>query len=123
MKIKKVTWEELGRRYIKGFNRLKYKVNSYKVSYRPSHDLNHFKLECTFIANLIHLRKQDVTYVALTCVGFFMLAGPSDDAETLVFRMAGNLTDLDDLPQEWYHAALDELYSNYEEKLKDKKEG
>jgi len=122
VKVKRTIWGEIKKRYISGFNAIKYKNVVYDVEYRPSFRLaDGIKLPANYIVVLIHLRKKDITYAAITCRGWLGMFGPFDSDSAIVLRCEGYINDIKLLPEEEYIAALSELYDSYEEKMKERR--
>ena len=124
VKKKMTTYGEIFNRYIRGFNFLKYKVGAWGVSFRPACTLAHYKVPYDYEVDLIHLKKLDCTYAAITCQGAFgsCFGRPFHDNECLVLRFDGQIDKYEDIPEEILTAALSELYEIHEEKMHEKKE-
>ena len=124
VKRKMTTYEEVFNRSIRGFNFLKYKVSAWSVSFRPACTLAHFKMSYDYEVDLIHLKKLNYTYAAITCQGAFgsCFGRPFRDDECLVLRLEGQISTYEDIPDEILTAALSELYEIHEEKMHEKKE-
>lgn len=120
-KRKMTTYGEIFDKYLGGFKHLKYGVESWKIQYRPSCTLADFKLTNTFEVDVIHLRRLDCTYIAITCMGFLDLFGPLKSADTLVLRFDGTKK-YDEIDDEVVKAALYEMYCLFEKKLEEREE-
>ena len=117
-KRKMTTYGEIFDKYIGGFNHLKYGLERWKIQYRPSCTSADFKLTNTFEIDVIHLRRLDCTYMAITCTGFLDLIGPSRSEDTLVLRFDG-IKKYDDIDEDVVTAALNEMYNLYDKKFKE----
>lgn len=122
VKKKMVTYGEIVDKFMRGFKILKYKVDRYDVTYRPACSLADYKLQQTIEVDVIHLRKLNCTYVAMTSKGFLACFSCHKDDPTLVLRVDG-LVDYDDIHRDdTILAALDEVYTLWDEKMHQDKE-
>lgn len=119
VKVKKVKFKDIKDRYLTGFNRLKYKPEQYKVS---SSGGSFLSLGNAFYTAWIYLKKLDVTYVVINCVGYIFLWGPTDKEDVLVLRYPGKVTYEDIKDDETFRAALEEAVKIFEEDLNAKDE-
>lgn len=115
MQYKKLKRKEFERQFY-GIHRLGFDWKNYKTKY--GRDL----LPLEFMVEYGYLRRKDVTYIAITTLGYIDLFGPSDDSDTYVVKLEGNHLNPGDEETEQLKPFFEELRMAYEDSLKDRKE-
>ena len=118
MKIKKITYGELKKRFgglrSLAFNRTD-GILMFKRDFMP----------IEYGVCICYKRKKDCTYVTLTCLGHFHLFEPENDKLTIVCKFEGRVT-TDDLTSSDFaykkelEAVMEELYNDWKSNLENK---
>lgn len=115
MQYKKLKRKEFKRQFY-GLNRLAFDWKVYETKYGRSILPVEFEVECGY------LRRKDVTYIAITALGYIDLFGPLDDSDTYVVKLEGNHLNPGNEEIEQLKPFFEELRMAYEDSLKDRKE-
>lgn len=115
MQYKKLKRKEFKRQFY-GLNRLGFDWKVYETKYGRSILPVEFEVECGY------LRRKDVTYIAITSLGYIDLFGPLDDSDTYVVKLEGKHLNPEDV-YEQLNPFFEELRTAYEDNSKEGKEG
>lgn len=117
-KVKKTTFGEINKRFLTGRKKLKYRPEVYKVTRGSILSAIPNEYHTAFI----YIKSLDVTYVSVTCMGYFAIFEPSNDDPTWVLRYPGKVSHDDIKEDELYDAILEEAGLDYKERLDAEKE-